>query len=166
MEGYRQADLAQDKPVGCPICRGPGGKLQTVALERAFPVGRPFALKIEVRTLGCKACGFVRDEVAVTRTFQVASCRAVALSGLVNADTFRLLRQVAKLSTTQAGHLLLLDPGTLSRWENGHRACDQRAWVVLAFAAFDALEVRAPPVRLILEAIRAPKPLGVVRVTV
>lgn len=166
MVATRTGQAGQGTEQGCASCVGPTGRLETLRVARAFPLGRPDPLRIEVRTLGCRACGRVRDSNAVERAFELEICRSVVLSGAVNAHTFRLLRQVTRLSTVEAGEVLLLDPGTLSRWENGHRACDERAWVVMALAAFDVLGTRPPPVRTIMAAIQDPKPFSAVSLSV
>lgn len=141
----------------CPICL-PVRRLTSVTVARTFLVGCPRPLTVTVSTVGCPGCGHLRDEAEVERAICVESCRAVVLSGVVNADTFRLLRRAARLTSVETAALLRIDAGTISRWENGHRECNGRAWALLALAALDTYGVTAPPIRRILAAIDDPTP--------
>ncbi len=125
--------------------------------SRTLEVGLDVPLQLTIEALACTRCDEIVPSSDLDRRIRLEALRCVALSGQANAETFRFLRTGLGLQAKELAYLFQMDAGTISRWENGVRDVELRAWALLACMALDLAGSTDPhPQRRVLEALRSP----------
>ncbi len=118
----------------CPTCHQHA--LERFEGRRAVEVaGRHYSSP--VAALRCPGCRAILFEAGALSAFERAVAAHLACHGPVDGESFQFLRKAARLTATDLAVHLGVTPETISRWENGRRAVDRAAWLVVGSLVLD-----------------------------
>ena len=142
-------------PIECRKCGG--RKFHRKKRTSTFTVdGTTFRVGVPMRV--CDNCGERNIAGADLQVAELKVAARLAKAGKISPDSFRFLRQALGLRSQELAQLLDVALESVSRWENGRRALDRSAWVLLATMVLEANDgSRATRDRL--AALREPTPL-------
>lgn len=127
----------------CRFCDSERSK--ETRLTRALAFGRAAPVTVVVNVRSCIQCGRPALPDEWERRARAEVLRKVALSGNGGAKSFRFMRRALGLSAKEVAIAFHVGVGTLSRWENGVRRVEPRAWALMAALALETTGGEALP---------------------
>lgn len=141
-------------------CASCGSRELTATTERHVITGAGRKFTATLPAMHCKSCGETFTDATAHEAVERKAGVLVARSGEVNGDTFRFLRLALGLRAVDVANMFDVAPETVSRWEQSVRDVDRLAWTTLATMAIDRESGTPTTTEIVLEAVRAPKPLA------
>lgn len=142
----------QGESVRCPTCQSEA--LQSDRCEERIVVGGE-TFVVDVVCERCVKCGEEVVSYQARSAAELTVAFALAQRGRLSGTTLRFMRKALGYQAGELATLIDVTPETFSRWENGERLPEGRAFVLVGLLVAARLRGSNDAVGL-LEALRAP----------
>jgi putative zinc finger/helix-turn-helix YgiT family protein len=140
----------------CARCKV--GKLEKTTALDSIDVGK-HTFTAEIPALKCRACGEIYFDGPSLERFELQAAVELAWAGEATGETMRFMRKAAGLRALEFADLLAVTPETVSRWETGKQAVENRAMALLGALVVERSEGRTSTLDT-LKALKKPRKLA------